>query len=150
MCAKEIEHYWMTQALHVSTCFPEVNDRKIDVWAFFQTKSNEISWIFRRFFLRKTVFIRNSVLMSYFCCICLVQHECIPQAVLGMDILCQAKSGKKSLKLTNKCFPSHFQEKFINMCIVHHVYPQVWERPLCLFWQHCNNWSQLKTIPTCW
>ena len=22
-----------------------------------------------------------------------VQHECIPQAVLGMDILCQAKSG---------------------------------------------------------
>lgn len=24
----------------------------------------------------------------------LVQHECIPQAVLGMDILCQAKSGK--------------------------------------------------------
>jgi len=26
--------------------------------------------------------------------ICLaVQHECIPQAVLGMDILCQAKSG---------------------------------------------------------
>ena len=23
----------------------------------------------------------------------LVQHECIPQAVLGMDIICQAKSG---------------------------------------------------------
>lgn len=23
----------------------------------------------------------------------LVQHECIPQAILGMDILCQAKSG---------------------------------------------------------
>ena len=23
----------------------------------------------------------------------IVQHECIPQAVLGMDILCQAKSG---------------------------------------------------------
>lgn len=22
-----------------------------------------------------------------------VQHECIPQAILGMDILCQAKSG---------------------------------------------------------
>ena len=22
-----------------------------------------------------------------------VQHECIPQAVLGMDVLCQAKSG---------------------------------------------------------
>jgi len=22
-----------------------------------------------------------------------VQHECIPQAVLGMDIICQAKSG---------------------------------------------------------
>lgn len=26
--------------------------------------------------------------MSY-----LVQHECIPQAILGMDIVCQAKSG---------------------------------------------------------
>lgn len=26
-------------------------------------------------------------------CFFLVQHECIPQAVLGMDILCQAKSG---------------------------------------------------------
>ncbi len=24
---------------------------------------------------------------------CIVQHECIPQAILGMDILCQAKSG---------------------------------------------------------
>jgi len=24
---------------------------------------------------------------------CAVQHECIPQAVLGMDIICQAKSG---------------------------------------------------------
>jgi superfamily II DNA/RNA helicase len=23
----------------------------------------------------------------------LVQHECIPQAILGMDVLCQAKSG---------------------------------------------------------
>ena len=23
----------------------------------------------------------------------LVQHECIPQAILGMDIVCQAKSG---------------------------------------------------------
>lgn len=22
-----------------------------------------------------------------------VQHECIPQAILGMDIVCQAKSG---------------------------------------------------------
>ena len=22
-----------------------------------------------------------------------VQHECIPQAILGMDVLCQAKSG---------------------------------------------------------
>ncbi len=22
-----------------------------------------------------------------------MQHECIPQAILGMDILCQAKSG---------------------------------------------------------
>lgn len=28
------------------------------------------------------------------CSWCLsVQHECIPQAILGMDILCQAKSG---------------------------------------------------------
>lgn len=25
--------------------------------------------------------------------ILIVQHECIPQAVLGMDIICQAKSG---------------------------------------------------------
>lgn len=30
-------------------------------------------------------------------CVCAraaaVQHECIPQAILGMDVLCQAKSG---------------------------------------------------------
>lgn len=26
-------------------------------------------------------------------CICAVQHECIPQAILGMDVICQAKSG---------------------------------------------------------
>lgn len=32
-------------------------------------------------------------MMSEFSYFVLVQHECIPQAVLGMDILCQAKSG---------------------------------------------------------
>ena len=27
-------------------------------------------------------------------CLCdAVQHECIPQAILGMDVVCQAKSG---------------------------------------------------------
>jgi superfamily II DNA/RNA helicase len=31
-------------------------------------------------------------IFSYHCQIS-VQHECIPQAVLGMDIICQAKSG---------------------------------------------------------
>lgn len=31
------------------------------------------------------------IILSFFCIT--VQHECIPQAVLGMDILCQAKSG---------------------------------------------------------
>lgn len=33
-------------------------------------------------------YLRISVRLSI-----IVQHECIPQAVLGMDILCQAKSG---------------------------------------------------------
>ena len=27
------------------------------------------------------------------CALSSVQHECIPQAILGMDVLCQAKSG---------------------------------------------------------
>lgn len=27
------------------------------------------------------------------CAFLTVQHECIPQAILGMDVLCQAKSG---------------------------------------------------------
>ena len=27
------------------------------------------------------------------CLCCVVQHECIPQAILGMDVVCQAKSG---------------------------------------------------------
>ena len=31
--------------------------------------------------------------MSASCTYSEVQHECIPQAILGMDILCQAKSG---------------------------------------------------------
>lgn len=31
--------------------------------------------------------------LSLAVCVYLVQHECIPQAVLGMDIICQAKSG---------------------------------------------------------
>lgn len=31
--------------------------------------------------------------MLYLVFLILVQHECIPQAILGMDILCQAKSG---------------------------------------------------------
>lgn len=29
----------------------------------------------------------------FLCFYSAVQHECIPQAILGMDILCQAKSG---------------------------------------------------------
>jgi ATP-dependent RNA helicase UAP56/SUB2 len=33
------------------------------------------------------------VILQMFLFYSLVQHECIPQAVLGMDILCQAKSG---------------------------------------------------------
>lgn len=31
--------------------------------------------------------------LIYFFPLLLVQHECIPQAILGMDVLCQAKSG---------------------------------------------------------
>lgn len=31
---------------------------------------------------------------TYWMCVFItVQHECIPQAILGMDVLCQAKSG---------------------------------------------------------
>lgn len=33
------------------------------------------------------------LLFFNFLCFREVQHECIPQAILGMDILCQAKSG---------------------------------------------------------
>ena len=33
------------------------------------------------------------VAMFFFNFSVLVQNECIPQAVLGMDVLCQAKSG---------------------------------------------------------
>lgn len=32
-------------------------------------------------------------LFKLFHCFFLVQHECIPQAILSMDVLCQAKSG---------------------------------------------------------
>ena len=32
--------------------------------------------------------IKNVVFLHF-----LVQHECIPQAILGMDVVCQAKSG---------------------------------------------------------
>jgi hypothetical protein len=34
-----------------------------------------------------------------------VQHECIPQAVLGMDIICQAKSGmgKTAVFVLGRC-----------------------------------------------
>lgn len=32
-------------------------------------------------------------LFKYIFFLIVVQHECIPQAILGMDILCQAKSG---------------------------------------------------------
>ncbi|MFS7996901.1 putative RNA helicase [Helianthus anomalus] len=31
--------------------------------------------------------------MSYGEVLRFVQHECIPQAILGMDVICQAKSG---------------------------------------------------------
>lgn len=35
----------------------------------------------------------NRSLIYRFTPVLLVQHECIPQAILGMDVLCQAKSG---------------------------------------------------------
>lgn len=31
--------------------------------------------------------------LDFFLFFLVVQHECIPQAILGMDVLCQAKSG---------------------------------------------------------
>lgn len=34
-----------------------------------------------------------TTIFIYWSFVSVVQHECIPQAVLGMDILCQAKSG---------------------------------------------------------
>lgn len=59
------------------------------------------------FFLLSFIIILTRILFVYFfpllslsfsfllvfVCLHTVQHECIPQAVLGMDILCQAKSG---------------------------------------------------------
>jgi ATP-dependent RNA helicase UAP56/SUB2 len=55
-----------------------------------------------------------------------VQHECIPQAVLGMDVICQAKSGAPFL--------------------VGYVFPyrvlQAWARLLYSFFLHCTNWSR--------
>ena len=38
--------------------------------------------------------VKCIVCMSVCLSVCdTVQHECIPQAILGMDIVCQAKSG---------------------------------------------------------
>ena len=31
-----------------------------------------------------------------------VQHECIPQAILGMDVICQAKSGKRCRRISHQ------------------------------------------------
>mgnify|MGYP002775652394 FL=1 len=36
--------------------------------------------------------MHKSCVMSIFWLVT-VQHECIPQAILGMDVICQAKSG---------------------------------------------------------
>ena len=45
-------------------------------------------WIF---LIRKKIYF---LIEKHFGCVSLaVQHECIPQAILGMDVLCQAKSG---------------------------------------------------------
>lgn len=43
-------------------------------------KSGGVTWR-----LKSNLFIFSPLLV--------VQHECIPQAILGMDVLCQAKSG---------------------------------------------------------
>ena len=53
--------------------------------------------------------LRTSISMRLFMPISLslpsssVQHECIPQALLGMDIICQAKSGKVNFFLILCC-----------------------------------------------
>lgn len=41
------------------------------------------------------VVLRNTLLNGHlnYLIFPLVQHECIPQAILSMDVLCQAKSG---------------------------------------------------------
>lgn len=40
-----------------------------------------------------TIYVYNLHVLKLSCCVFAVQHECIPQAILGMDIVCQAKSG---------------------------------------------------------
>lgn len=49
-----------------------------------------LNWIFR-----VMVLLRNTLLNGHlnYLIFLLVQHECIPQAILSMDVLCQAKSG---------------------------------------------------------
>lgn len=56
--------------------------------------------LFSTFFLFTDIFLIEIALSScrnretcWMCVFIIVQHECIPQAILGMDVLCQAKSG---------------------------------------------------------
>lgn len=68
---------------------------------FFQVTSNSLSWFQSKNWSSKPFNAKN--LEEYFCllripsfgfsCFSSVQHECIPQAILGMDVICQAKSG---------------------------------------------------------
>ena len=51
----------------------------------------------------------------YLCPSSSVQHECIPQALLGMDIICQAKSGKLILIISSLC--TVFSFTFISFII---------------------------------
>lgn len=57
----------------------------------FEHPSEGLSLKFFVLFRKVNILITISFLMTWY--VFSVQHECIPQAVLGMDILCQAKSG---------------------------------------------------------
>ncbi len=53
---------------------------------FFTFHSLSFSW-------ERVLWVQALIETYWLCVFIAVQHECIPQAILGMDVLCQAKSG---------------------------------------------------------
>ena len=83
-----------------------------------------------------------------------MQHECIPQAILGMDVICQAKSGMGKtavfvLSTLQQIEPVAGQVAALVLCHTRELAYQVFIEDLGVFCDVCLPKEHVSCLKTC-